>query len=219
MIDFPLIYSSLPNLLEGLMLSLVIATFSCILGMILGMALGVLQSEGNGFVGFLVGTYVTIIRGTPMLVQIVFIFYVLPQFGLDISPLWSAVLAIGLNSSAYVSQIIRSGIGSVPPGQKETAYTLGFSKMQSLRYIVIPQAIRVVLPALGNEFSTLVKDSSLASIVGVMELTKQGSVLRSQTYDAFSILLAVALLYLAVTSILSVAVFTIENKLKVSNKL
>ena len=215
MIDTPLIISSMPSLLKGLWLSLIIAGFASILGIIMGTILGICQSGCNKIIRHAVAVYVTIIRGTPMLVQIMFIFYVLPQFGIVIPPLWSAVIAIGLNSSAYVSQIIRSGISSVPKGQYEAAYVLGFTKFQTMRYIILPQAVRVVLPALCNEFVTLVKDSSLASIIGVMELSKQGSVIRSQTYDAFTILIVVALMYLPVTSVLSTIMLKIEKKMKI----
>lgn len=149
-----------------------------------------------------------------MLVQILFVYYVLPQFGVMIAPVWAATLAIGLNSSAYISQIIRGGISAVPYGQIEAAYTLGMSPFAVKRYIVFPQALKVALPGLGNELVTLVKDSSLASIIGVMELSKEGSVIRSRTYDAFSVLLAVSFLYLVMTSLLSFCVTLYEARIK-----
>lgn len=150
-----------------------------------------------------------------MLVQILFVYYVLPQFGLKIPPFWAATLAIGLNSSAYISQIVRSGILAIPKGQLEAAHTLGLTKWMSLRYIVFPQALRVALPGLGNELITLVKDSSLASIIGVMELSKEGSIIRSRTYDAFSILIAVSIIYLILTAALSYGIKLFEKRLKI----
>ena len=150
-----------------------------------------------------------------MLVQILFVYYVLPQFGVMIAPLWAASLAIGLNSAAYISQVIRSGIGAVPQGQVEAAKTLGFTSMQIWRFIIYPQAFRFALPALGNELVTLVKDSSLASIIGVMELSKEASIIRSRTYDAFSILLAVSMIYLSITSTLSFLLNKLEKRMKI----
>ena len=148
-----------------------------------------------------------------MLVQIFFIFYVLPQIGVHIPALWSAVLAIGLNSSAYISQIVLSGINAVPKGQLEAAKTLGMTEWQTVRHVLLPQVFRITLPSLGNEFTTLLKDSSLASVIGVMELSKQASIIRSRTYDAFTTLFTISLLYLAMTSILSLLVKILEKRM------
>lgn len=213
MIDFPLIVESLPSLLKATMLSVKIATLSACIGMGLGLVVGTLDSLKNPFLNPFIRLYVTIFRGTPMLVQILFAYYVLPQVGVEIEAQWTAILAIGLNSAAYISQTVRSGINSVPPGQIEAASTLGLSSWQVTRDIVYPQAFRVILPALGNEFITLVKDSSLASIIGVVELSKSGSIIRSHTYDAFSILLAVACIYLTMTALLSFMIEKIEKRM------
>ncbi len=210
MIDFTLIWESIPSLLEGTTMSLQITLVAAIIGLSLGCILGLAQSSCP----FCVGTYVTLFRGTPMLVQILFVFYVLPQLGLMIAPFWAASLAIGLNSAAYISQMIRGGIEAVPKGQIEAAYTLGFTKAATQTHIVFPQAFRIALPGLGNELITLVKDSSLASIIGVMELTKEASTIRSRTYDAFSILLAVAVIYLILTATLSLCIHYYEKRLK-----
>lgn len=214
MIDFNLIWDSLPNLLHGTSLSLQIAFIATFIGLILGSVLGLAESAKSPFIRYPIWAYVTLFRGTPMLVQILFVFYVLPQFGIIIAPFWAASLAIGLNSSAYISQTILSGVNAVPKGQIEAAHTLGFSTLQTMRYIIFPQAFRVTLPALGNELVTLIKDSSLASIIGVMELTKEASVIRSRTYDAFSILLAVSVIYLILTATLSFGIKLYEKRLE-----
>lgn len=210
MIDFPLMIESLPQLLSGTMMSLLIVGISASLGLIIGSLLALLEKSKT--VPFLTGAYITLFRGTPMLVQILFIYYVLPQFGLVVAPFWAASIAIGLNSSAYISQIIKSGINAVPQGQMEAAQTLGFTKFQTNFHIVFPQAFRTTLPALGNEMITLVKDSSLASIIGVVELTKEASIIRSRTYDAFSVLLAVSLIYLLLTGVISFAIKKWESQ-------
>lgn len=213
MINWTLIINSLPLLLKGLLVSLKIAGISTCIGFILGTLLGLAQTSKSSILRILVGIYVTLMRGTPMLIQIFFMVYVLPQAGLRIPTFWAAILAIGLNSAAYISQIIRSGIASVGRGQLEAAQVLGFTRMQTIRYIVLPQAIRVVLPSLGNELITLVKDSSLASVIGVVELTKAGQGIVSNTLDALSTFTAVAALYLLVTSLLSYATTLLEKRM------
>lgn len=203
MIDFTLIWNSLPSLFYGTLVSLQITSIAAFIGFTLGSILAVAEDSQSRFIRLVIRTYVTLFRGTPMLIQILFVYYVLPQFGLNVAPFFAASLAIGFNSAAYISQIMRTGINAVAKGQIEAAYTLGMTHLKTLRYIVFPQAFRVALPALSNELVTLVKDSSLASIIGVMELTKEASIIRSRTYDAFSILLAVSIIYLILTATLS----------------
>ena len=213
MIDLSLLAKNLPLFLRGASLSLQIAAISCSLGLLFGTLFGLAQGRGNKVLQTLVGTYVTLFRGTPMLIQLMIAYTVFPQLGINISALWTAIIAIGLNSTAYVSQIIRSGINSVSAGQLEAAQVLGLTKLQTIRYILLPQAIRVIFPALGNEFITLLKDSSLASIIGVTELAKQGSILLSQTYDAFTVYAGVALIYLIMTGILSLLLSIAQKRM------
>lgn len=203
MINCDLIYHSLPSLLYGVSISIFVALFSCSIGIVVGCILGVIQWYGHPLLRSLVAVYVTIIRGTPMLIQIAFAFFVLPHIGITLPAVWIAILAIGSNSSAYVSQIILSGISAVGTGQIEAAQLLGLTRLQIICHIVLPQAIRFTLPALGNEFITLIKDSSLASTIGVTELFKQGQLIISRTYDAISIYTIVALIYLAMTGIIA----------------
>jgi polar amino acid transport system permease protein len=213
MIDFQLIKDSLPFLLRGAWVTLKIAALSGIIGIALGTVLGLAQSRKNTFLYWLVTLYVTIIRGTPMLIQIAFAFYVLPQFGFSLPAFWTAVIAIGLNSAAYMSQVIRAGIGSVNRGQIEAARVLGLTTPQITRYIVLPQAFQVIIPSLGNEFITLVKDSSLASTIGVVELTKEGTFIRGRTLDALSTFAAVAIIYLIITTTLSIIINRLEARM------
>lgn len=214
MIDFTLIWDSLPSLLVGTSVSLQITLVAACIGLTLGSVFGLVETSKFWIIRFAIGAYVTLFRGTPMLIQILFVYYVLPEFGVTIAPFWAASIAIGLNSCAYISQIIRTGVNAVPVGQIEAAHTLGFTRFKTLQHIVFPQAFRTTLPALGNELITLVKDSSLASIIGVMELTKEASIIRSRTYDAFSILLAVSIIYLILTATLSFCVKKYEARVK-----
>lgn len=213
MIDNAVIVQYLPKLLKGALVSLQVASLSCLIGIILGTTLGILQTGKNKWVSRAVTFFVTVIRGTPMLIQIYIFFFVFPAMGLNIPSFWAAVIAIGINSSAYVSQIIRLGISSVHTGQIEAAQVLGFSSWQVTRYVVLPQAIRVVLPALGNELVTLIKDSSLASVIGVVELTKEGMLMRSATYDVITSFAAVGLIYLCMTTTLSLAFGYLEARM------
>lgn len=212
MIDTHLIFQSLPALLKGASMSLAIATFSCGIGIFFGSFLGLCYLSSSKWVRFPLAAYVTVFRGTPMLVQIMFVFYVLPQAGINLPGFWCAVVAIGLNSAAYISQTIRTGINAISIGQLEAAKCLGMTSWQTIRHIIIPQVYRITLPSLGNELVTLIKDSSLASIIGVMELSKEGSIIRSQTYDAFTVLLEVSCIYLLMTTCVTFCLKTIEKK-------
>lgn len=213
MIDLGLIKSSLPQLFHGMLITSAIALSAGLLGFIGGTLLALCQMLKSTLLQALINGFIVIIRGTPMLIQIVFLYILLPHFGIFISKFAIAVIAIGINSSAYVSQIVRSGIKSVPHGQIEAAYTLGIRKIDLIRYIILPQAFRVIIPALGNELVTLVKDSSLASIIGVTELYMEGTILKNKTYDALTIYTAVAICYLILTSTLSLIMYKIEKNL------
>ncbi|MGC2310262.1 MAG: amino acid ABC transporter permease [Candidatus Babeliaceae bacterium] len=212
MIDFQLIIQSLPSLLRASLVTLEIAAGALFMGLVGGTLLGILQTGPNRLVRTSVAFYTTLIRGTPMLIQIMFLYYVL-SVHFNISAFAAALLAIGLNSSAYISQVIRSGILAVNRGQIEAAKTLGIGRYDLLRYIILPQAFRTILPALGNEAITLVKDSSLASLIGVVELYKQGQIIMSQTLDALSIYCILAIIYLIITSSISYLLHYFEKRL------
>lgn len=214
MIDIQLIINNLPLLLQGALLTIQIAFAGCAIGITLGTILGIMYSGHHAFLRLIAATYTTLIRGTPMLIQIYFAFYALPAFGIQLPPVWAAIVAIGLNSAAYICNVIRAGIGSVGRGQIEAGKVLGLSNWQITRFIVLPQAFTVIFPALGNEFITLIKDSSLASMIGVAELTRQGSFIRSRTLDALTVYTAVALCYLILTSMLSLIMNYLEKRMK-----
>jgi len=213
MINTTLFLNSLSPLLMGALVSIQIALAAVVIGSVGGTLLALLMFYGNRTAKFMGYTYITIIRGTPMLVQILMLYFVLPIFGISIPAFWAAVIAIGCNSIAYMSQTIRAGIQAVGTGQIEAAQTLGFSRMQIARLIILPQALRTVLPALGNECITLIKDSSLASVIGVSELTQQGSFIMSRTYDALTVYLGVALIYLCMTSFVSLLLHLLEKRI------
>lgn len=213
MIDLAFFQETGQSLLHGAGVSLQIAGIACLIGFTLGILLALAQTGSRKFLNMLATVFVTIIRGTPMLVQIMIVFYILPQLGIFLSAYWSAIVAIGLNSGAYLSQTIRAGILSIGKGQWEAAQVLGFTRGQTLRYIIFPQALRVILPAIGNELITLLKDSSLASTIGVVELVKEGSLIVSRTYKVIPVYCMIALIYLAMTTVLSVFLGFAEKRM------
>ena len=213
MINFDLLVKYYPLLLTGVLNSLQIAFVSCGIGAIIGTGLGIVLAGNNKIAKFFAQAYVSIIRGTPMLIQVMGTYLVLTSMGIQIPRLWSAIISIGLNSAAYLSQTILTGITSVSKGQLEAAQTLGFTKAQTIRYIIFPQAIRTVLPNLESEIVTLIKDSSLASTIGVYELTKQGDIIRSQTYDTVTVFFAIGLIYLILTTIVTILMSLLNKKI------
>ncbi len=213
MMSIAFIQQTLPLLLRGTSITLQIALCSSLIGFILGTILGFLHSSSSKIAQFFVTVYVTLFRGTPMIIQIPFFYYLLPSIGIELSLITTAIIAIGLNSGAYISQTIRSGIASVGKGQREAAKVLGLSPWQTIRFIVFPQAIRIVIPALLNEMITLIKDSSLASTIGVVELFKEGTIIISRTYNAIPVYCLIALIYLTLTGIVSIFAHYIQSRI------
>jgi len=195
MIDFALFNNALPLLAKASINTLIIAFFSTLIGLWGGICIALAQ-QGDSVIGrFIAQAYVSIVRGTPMIVQIMFLY----SLNLPFSPIVVAIIAIGLNSSAYVSQTIKSGINSVAKGEIEAAIMMGIRRRDIMRYIILPQAFRAIFPSLGNEFVTLIKDSSLAYIIGVHELFKESRNLMNVTYDVITVYVAVTLFYLVLT--------------------
>ena len=204
-------------ILEGLFHTILIAFFAVILGVLIGIVISIIRNkhEQTGklkTLNILAKAYVNIIRGTPVVLQLMIIYYVVFK-SVDVSTIIVGVLAFGINSGAYVSEIIRSGINSIPKGQSEAGYALGLKYGQVMRYIILPQAIKNILPALGNEFITLLKETSVGAYIGIVELTKASDIIASRTYDYFFPLLIIALIYLIMTLGLSKLVNILERKL------
>ncbi len=205
MIDIALLKTIYPQLIEGTLATIEIAALSTACGFVGGTILGCLHTLPNKLLHAAITLYVTLFRGTPMLIQISFIYLLLPELGITLSAFTCAVLAISLNSTAYISQIIKSGIQSIDTGQWQAAHVLGLSKWQTMCSIILPQALRVVIPALLNESITLIKDSSLASTIGVVELFKTSSRVISITYQPMPVYIIMACIYLTLTTLLSLA--------------
>lgn len=204
-------------IIEGLINTVIIAFFAVIIGIIIGIIIALIRNNhdqtGKMKIGnTLAKSYVNIIRGTPVILQLMIIYYVIFK-SVDINIILVGVLAFGINSGAYVSEIIRAGINSISIGQSEAGYALGLNYGQVMRYIILPQAIRNILPALGNEFITLLKETSVGAYIGIIELTKASDIIASRTYDYFFPLFIIALIYLIMTLGLSKAVNKMERRL------
>ncbi|NVN03991.1 ABC transporter permease subunit [Asaia spathodeae] len=173
----------LPDIGEAAILTLVVSALSMVIAVSLGLALALGRHYGPGWLRWITGLYIEIVRGTPLLIQILFIFYGLPGMGIKLSPFFAGVLALGLNYAAYEAENYRAGLSSVPRGQMEAAIALNMTHRQALRLVIIPQAFRTVLPVMTNDFIALLKDSSLVSVITLTELTKTYIRLSSTYYD------------------------------------
>lgn len=188
------------SLLWGLFVTLKITYFAVILGFVLGFSVAIVRNVYENtkklkILNFICNVYLTVIRGTPVVVQLLIIYFVIFS-SIRIDKSIAAILAFGINSGAYQAEIFRSGINSIPKGQMEAGRSLGFSYAQTMVNIIMPQAIKNVLPTLGNEFIVLMKETSVAGYIALEDLTKAGDIIRSRTYSAMMPFLAVALLYL-----------------------
>lgn len=187
---------SLPDLGAGAVTTLYLSILSMILAVLLGLILAIIKVYGPKSISWIATTYIEVVRGTPLLIQLYLIYYGLPQIGINISPLIAGVLGLGLNYAAYEAENYRAGLFSVPRGQLEAAISLGMTKYQALRHIIVPQAIRLVIPPVTNDFISLLKDSSLVSVITMVELTKEYGRLASTYYDHIGLGLIVAAIYL-----------------------
>ncbi|CDE98129.1 putative uncharacterized protein [Clostridium sp. CAG:628] len=204
-------------ILEGLLNTIVMAFFAVIIGIILGLIVSIIRNDyevnkKHKILNFISKMYVEIIRGTPVILQLMIIYYVIFK-SVNINIILVGIIAFGINSGAYVSEIIRSGIKSIDKGQMEAGLSLGLKYKQVMKLIVLPEAFKNILPSLGNEFITLLKETSVGAYIGIIELTKSGDIIASRTYDYFFPLIIVALVYLILTLSLSKMVNAMERRL------
>jgi len=214
--NFLALYEALPALLVGALATLRITALSIAVGLVIGLGAGLARVWPNSFLRSISSAYIELIRGTPLLVQIFLVYFGLPALGLNLDPFVAGVLAMGINSGAYVGEIVRGGIESIAQGQMEAALSLGMSWWQSMYYIVLPQALFRILPSLGNEFIALLKDSSLVSTIAIAELTRTGQIIITRTFKSFEIWVGVALFYFIMTYAISRAVKYSEKRMRYS---
>lgn len=208
-------------ILEGLKNTILIAIGALIVGILLGSIISIVKytnKERGKFklLSKIFDIYVNIIRGTPSVLQLMIMYYVIFKTS-TIDSVIVGIIAFGINSSAYVAEILRSGFDSIDDGKVEAGLSLGLNFRQVLKYIIIPQAIKVSLPSMGNEFVTLIKETAIAGYIGIEDLTKASDIIASRTYDYFFPLVLVALIYLVLTSVISKLLKKMERKLNVND--
>ncbi len=205
--------SAFPLLLAGAAITIEISALSVFLGLIIGCFVGIARLGSLRLLRLLANFYVDFIRGTPLLVQIFLVYFALPGIiGQRVDPFFAAISACSINSGAYIAEIFRAGIQSIDKGQMEAGRSLGMTWTQTMRYIIVPQAFKRIIPPLGNEFIAMLKDSSLVSVIGFEELTRRGQLIIARTYASFEIWLAVAVIYLIMTFAVARLVAALERR-------
>ena len=207
---------------NGLKTTLIITAFAVLIGIVLGFIIAMIRSTHDRtgkmkILNAICKVYLTVIRGTPAMVQLLIMYYVVFAVH-DPGKMITAIIAFGLNSAAYVAEIVRSGIMSIDQGQFEAGRSLGFNYRQTMLLIILPQAFKNVLPALANEFITLLKETSISGYIAIPDLTIGGDIIRSQTYDAFLPLFGVAVIYLVLVMILTAGVHKLETRLRTNER-
>ena len=209
-------------LLTGLENTLLITIFAVLIGVAIGFLVAIIRAshDKNGslkILNFICRVYLTVIRGTPTMIQLMITYYIIFA-SVNVSKIFVAVCAFGINSGAYVAEIVRSGIMSLDQGQFAAGRSLGFNYVQTMRLIILPQAFKNVLPALGNEMIVLLKETSISGYVGTMDLTKGGDIIRSTTYEAYLPLFGVAAIYLVIVMLMTAGVNRLERKLRTNER-
>lgn len=207
----------LPFLLQGVKYTVLIATVGLLAGFLIGAVAGLGRASKNKILFGLSTVYVEVIRGTPIMVQALYIYFALPLIlSIKIDPLFAGILAISLNAGAYIAEIVRGAIQSIDIGQTEAGRSLGLTHFQTLFHIVWPQAFKRMIPSLGNQFIISLKDTSLLNVIGVGELTRQGTMAVATSFRAVEIYTSVALLYLVMNLSISIVMRLLERRLQSS---
>jgi len=216
-VNFSAVFDNLGFLLEASWLTIYLSFVSFLIALFIGVIIGTFRSLKNSwFVNSLIGTYIEIFRGTPLLIQLFFIYYGLPQIGIVMSSHQAAIIGLSLNFGAYMAEIVRAGIQAIPKGQYEAADSLGLNKIQMFIHIIYPQAFKIVLPPLTNTYASILKDSSLVSVLSITELTRAGQLIYVRTYEPFEIYLTLGVFYFVMTY--TIAIFSKYLEKKVSRQ-
>jgi polar amino acid transport system permease protein len=212
--DWELIRNSVPFLLKGIVVTLQLSAIIVVIGSVLGFFAGLAMTTKNKLLKFVVSCYADFFRGTPVIVQLFIVYFAVPSLlDINIEPFSACVIAYALNSGAYMTEVVRGGIKSIDKGQTEAGKSLGLNGYQIMLHIVLPQAIKRILPAMGNEFIGVIKGTSIVSVIGMRELTREGQLIIARTYATFEIWTAVAFFYLVIVIILSRLLTFAERRL------
>lgn len=217
----------IPTFIDGTIVTVVLSLTTVFLGSIIGLFATLLQQSPKKFLRGLANIYTQVIRGTPLLVQLYIWLYGFPMIGLSLPAIpflgetfgsrdfLTAVVALSINSGAYICELLRGGLESIDKGQMEAGRSLGLSRRQTMRAIIIPQAVRVILPGLGNEFIAMIKESSIVSVVGIFDVMYTSNIIKASTYSVFEPLIVVAVIYFVLTFILTALMKRVEKRLSV----
>lgn len=204
--------------LTGTRNTILLALLAVLIGVVLGLGLALMRRSRFRLIKFVAAAYIEFVRGTPLLVQLFIIFYGLPVItGMRFPDFVAGVIALSLNSAAYVAEIIRAGLQSVDRGQMEAARSLGMNHHTAMRHIIIPQAFKNILPALGNEFIVVIKESAIVSVIGIYEIMRSANIVRGITYRPFEPLIVAALIYFVLTFTLSNLLGIAERRMRASD--
>ncbi len=214
-LDIDVIIKTLPILLKGSIMTVELTVITLVLGTVLGILFALMRLSSNMVLSQISNFYTWIMRGTPMLLQLFFFYYGLPSAGIKLSPFQAAIIGLGLNSGAYMAEIIRGGILSIDKGQFEAAKALGFSYSETMRKIILPQTFKVIIPPVGNEFITILKDTSLVSTIAMVELMRTAQQMYASTFRPIEIFFTAAVLYLLMTTVFTTIFSIYEKKLSV----
>ena len=214
-LDFSVLVPYFHMFWKGVVVTIQASALGVLFGSALGIFVGAFRVMPFKPLRWLMATYIYVLRGTPLMIQLFLIYFGLPALGINLEAFTAGIIGIGINSSGYVGEIVRGGIEGVAQGQWEASKMLGLSYWQTMKIIVLPQAIRHMLPAIGNEFVTLIKESSLLSVLAISDLTMVGQQVRSVTYASFETFIFVALVYLFLTNVTSGALQLLESRWKV----
>lgn len=216
-LDFSFLSKYYKFFLEGTQYTVLIAFFTVILGTVLGLFLSLMKLSKNKILKAIASIYIEFVRGTPILVQLYIVYYGMPAMGIDLPDMLAGVVTLSINSGAYVAEIIRAGINAVDKGQMEAGRSLGMTSAMTMRLIIIPQAFKNILPALGNEFITIIKESSIVSVIGIGELMYKADTVRGNTALPFEPLIVAAVIYFLLTFSLSKLLGNIERRMKAND--
>ena len=214
-----IVLETFPLLVRGLKLTVEITVGGLFFGFFLGSAAGLMKISRNAAVRLLVGAYIESIRGTPMLVQAMFLYYGVPlAIGVRIAPVTAGIIIIAVNSGAYIAEIVRGAVQSINPGQLEAGRSIGLTHSQAMFHVIWPQALKRMIPPLGNQFIISLKDTSLLMVIGVGELMRTGQEITAVNFRAFEVYMAVGLVYLAMTMTIAKLMAMVEKRLSVSQR-
>jgi His/Glu/Gln/Arg/opine family amino acid ABC transporter permease subunit len=211
--DWGSIWYGAPYMLQGALVTLEISLCAMVVASLVGLIMGLISTSDVGVLKAIIRAYVYFVRGTPALVQIFLVYFALPRIGFELSPFWSGVVALAFNSAGFISEIVRAGLQSIDAGQSEAALSIGMTNRQSILFILLPQSLRRITPPLTNEIITLVKSSSLLSVISITELTRTAQLIIAERFVPFEMYAALAVYYLVMISVLSWCSEQLEKRL------